>query len=149
MRERAWGRLLLHIFAQGYAGFPWLSVLLQSQVRFLLRWRADYHLADLQGNQKSPGRLTGHLHAWAQAPGWDAVHQRTIMLKVLALPVSHPDPTLAGQSFWLVVCRRDHNLLPWYLLTNEPITCVDDLWTLVAGLFPTLANRTDVARVQK
>jgi hypothetical protein len=37
-------------------------------------WRADSHLADLQGTQKSPGRLTGHLHAWAQARGWDAVH---------------------------------------------------------------------------
>jgi len=30
-----------------------------------------------------------------------------------------------------VVCRRDHNLPPWYLLTAEPITCTDDLWTLV------------------
>jgi len=31
-------------------------------------------------------------------------------LLVLALPVSHPDPTLAGQFFWLVVCRREHKL---------------------------------------
>ena len=38
---------------------------------------------------------------------------------------------MADQPLWLVVCRRDHNLLPWYLLTNEPITSVDDLWTLV------------------
>jgi hypothetical protein len=39
-----------------------------------------------------------------------------------------------------VVCRRDHTLPPWYLLTAEPITDADDLWTLVAGVFPALAN---------
>jgi hypothetical protein len=129
--RRTWGRLLLHIFDQGFAGFPWLLTLVQAQVRFLLRWKTDYHLCNQQGHKKSPGQLTGHLRAWAQAPGWDAIHQRTITLKVLALPVFHPDPALASQPLWLVVCRRDHNLLPWYLLTNEPITSVDDIWTLV------------------
>jgi hypothetical protein len=63
-----------HIFDQGYAGFPWLLILVQSQVRFLVRWKADYHLCDLQGHKKSPGRLTGRLRCWQQAPGWDAVH---------------------------------------------------------------------------
>ena len=129
--RRTWDRLLLHLFDQGFAGFPWLSILVESHLRFVLRWRADYHLCDLQGHKKRPGQLTGHLRAWEQTPGWDAVHQRTITLKVLALPVRHPERALADQVFWLVVCRRDHNLLPWYLLTNEPITCADDLWTLV------------------
>lgn len=100
-------------------------------MRFLLRWRADYHLCDLQGHKKRPERLTGSLRCWQQAPGWDTVNQRTIQLKVLALPVRHPDPALADQCFWLVVCWRDHNLPPWYLLTNEPISSADDLWTLV------------------
>jgi hypothetical protein len=59
--QHTWGRLLLHIFDQGFAGWPWLVVLVQSQVRFLLRRIADYHLCDLQGNKKSPGRLTRHL----------------------------------------------------------------------------------------
>jgi hypothetical protein len=129
--RRTWGRLLLRIFDQGLAGFPCLLVLVESQVRFLLRWNADYHLCDRRGNKKSPGRLTGWLKPWQQAPGWDAVHQRTILLKVPAIPVHHPDPALASQQFWLIVCRRDHHLFSWYLLTNEPITCVDDLWTLV------------------
>jgi Transposase DDE domain len=131
LAQHTWGQLLLHIFDQGFAGLPWLLTLIQFQVRFLVRWRADYDLCDLQGHKKSPGQLTGHQRAWQQAPGWDAVHQRTITLKVLALPVRHPDPVLADHSFWLVVCRRDHNLSPWYLLTNEPITSVDDVWTLV------------------
>jgi hypothetical protein len=126
-----WGRLLLHIFDQGFAGLPWLLVLVESQLRFLVRWKADYHLCDWAGHKNTPGRLTGHLRCWQQVPGWDAVHQRPIQLKVLAIAVHHPDRALADQSLWLVVCRRDHNLLPWYLLTNEPITSVDDLWTLV------------------
>jgi len=33
--QRTWGRLLLHTFDQGYAGFPWLLILVQSQLRFL------------------------------------------------------------------------------------------------------------------
>ena len=140
--RRTWGHLLLHIFDQGFAGFPWLSILLESHLRFVLRWKADYPLCDWQGHKKSPGQLTGHLRAWAQTPGWDAVHQRTITLKVLALPVHHPDPTLSDQCLWLVVCRRDHNLLPWYLLTNEPITCADDLWTLVFAYSRRLQTRT-------
>lgn len=129
--RRTWGQLLLHLFDQGFAGLPWLLVLVESQLRFLLRWNAGYHLCDGAGHKNTPGRLTGHLRCWQQAPGWDAVHQRSIQLKVLAIAVHHPDQALAGQSLWLVVCRRDNNLLPWYLLTNEPITSVDDLWTLV------------------
>src|SRR5260370_32062854 len=65
--QHNWGRLLLHIFDQGFAGLPWLVVLGEAQVRFVLRWRADYHLCDLQEHKKSPGQLTGHLRAWQQA----------------------------------------------------------------------------------
>ncbi|HEY1353402.1 MAG TPA: hypothetical protein VGF67_27655 [Ktedonobacteraceae bacterium] len=75
--------------------------------------------------------MTGHLKAWQQIPGWDAVHQRTIPLKGLALPVRHPQQALANHSFWLVVCRRDHHLPPWDVLTNEPIENADDLWVPV------------------
>jgi hypothetical protein len=122
--RRTWGGLLRHLFDQGSAGFPWVSVLVQSPVRLVLRWRADSHLGDLLDRTKSPGQLTGRLRAWARAPGWDAVHQRTIQWSVLALPVPHPDSALAGPSFWLVVCRRDHHLPPWYRLSNEPINSV-------------------------
>ncbi|HEY1348388.1 MAG TPA: hypothetical protein VGF67_02025 [Ktedonobacteraceae bacterium] len=31
----------------------------------------------------------------------------------------------------LAVCRREQDLPPWYMLTSQPITCADDLWTLV------------------
>jgi hypothetical protein len=59
--KRTWGRLLLHIFDQGFAGLPWLLVLVESQLRFLLRRIADYHLCDWAGHKNTPGRLTGHL----------------------------------------------------------------------------------------
>jgi len=45
------------------AGFPWLLMLVESQVRFLLRRIADYFLCDLAGHKKGPGRLTAHLRA--------------------------------------------------------------------------------------
>jgi hypothetical protein len=69
---------------------------------------------------------------------------------VLALAVHHPEPALASQQFWLVVCRRDHNLPPWYVLTRETIENADDLGSLVFAYSRRwLANRAEVARVQK
>ncbi len=98
--QHTWGQAVLHIFDRGFAGLPWLLVLIESQARFLVRWKSDYHLCDLTGHKKSPGQLTGHLRAWQQGPGWDAAHQRTITLKVLARPVRHPDP--ASSRRWQI-----------------------------------------------
>jgi hypothetical protein len=41
--QRSWGQLLLHVFDQGFAGFPWLCILVESPVRFLVRWNAGDH----------------------------------------------------------------------------------------------------------
>jgi hypothetical protein len=56
-------------------------------------------------------------------------------LLVLALPVSHPDPTLAGQSFWLVVCRRDQNL-PTRVSVDSPSRSPGDRRSLDPGRGP-------------
>jgi hypothetical protein len=46
----------------------------------------------------------------------------------VVVPVRHPE--VRGQ-FWLVVSRPGKGLLPWYLLTNEPIQSEEDAWRLV------------------
>ena len=40
-RLLVWGRSVVHIFDQGFAGAFWLGVVLAFALRFVLRWRAD------------------------------------------------------------------------------------------------------------
>jgi hypothetical protein len=42
--------------------------------------------------------------------------------------VRHPD--YPEQQLWLVIARRKGGL-PWYLLTNEPITSAEDAWGIM------------------
>jgi len=36
-----WGRRVVHVFDQGFAGGLWLGLLLAFGLRFVLRWRKD------------------------------------------------------------------------------------------------------------
>lgn len=123
-----WGASVLHVFDRGYAGAPWLSLLHQAGVRFVLRWPARLHLEDRLG---IPGP------AWKHARGrktrshrqiWDAHHHLWRRGGVLALPVRHPG--YAG-PLWLVVSRRGKNHEPWYLLTNEVAETPKQMWRVV------------------
>src|SRR5437660_4132605 len=38
----SWGRKVVHVFDQGFAGGLWLGLLLAFALRFVLRWRKDY-----------------------------------------------------------------------------------------------------------
>ncbi len=46
-----WGPMVVHIFDQGTALAFWLGLLLAFDLRFVLRWRADYQLLDAQGHR--------------------------------------------------------------------------------------------------
>jgi len=70
--QHTWGRLLLHIFDRGFAGLPWLLVLVESQLRFVLRWPGRYKLLGPRtGWQPTKAweivmlsRFSGHLYTW-------------------------------------------------------------------------------------
>jgi hypothetical protein len=47
----SWGRQVLHVFDQGFAGSLWLGLLLAFALRFVLRWRGDYQLLDAEAQQ--------------------------------------------------------------------------------------------------
>jgi len=123
-----WGRRVIHIFDQGFAGRPWLGLCFQRQLRFILRWQKGYHLRDAQGNKRSPGRISGRKRSWGERRVWDARRQQWFQAGVVAIPVTHPD---YEQPLWLVVSRPGKGRPPWYLLTTEEITCEDDAWKIV------------------
>ena len=126
--QRQWGRRLLHIFDQGFAGSPWLGLCFQRQLRFILRWHKGYHLRDAEGTKRPPGRISGRRRSWGERRVWDARRQPCFQAGVVAIAVTHPE---YEQPLWLVVSRPGKGRPPWYLLTTAQITGQDDAWKIV------------------
>ena len=113
----SWGRQVVHVFDQGFAGSLWLGLVLAFALRFVLRWRGDYQLLDGQGNKRQAWKIAQGKRGWSQRTVGDSRRARWVQATVLVLPVGHPD--FPEQSLSLVVCRSQGRR-PWYLLTNEP-----------------------------
>ena len=126
---RRWGRRVVHLWDRGFAGAPWLGLALLYRVRFIVRWKKNYKLI------APDGRL---LQAWECARGKRSLDHRMIYdarrrcerkTGIVFLPVSLPD--LPDTPLTLVVSRPGKGRKPWYLITNEPVTSVDDAWRIV------------------
>jgi DDE family transposase len=125
---RRWGRRVIHVFDQGFAGSPWLGECFSRKLRFILRWKKEYHLRDAEGKKRRVGRISGRRRSWGERQVWDARRRGWFQAGVVAIPVTHPD---YAQPLWLVVSRPGKGYPPWYLLTTEEITCEDDAWNVV------------------
>jgi hypothetical protein len=123
-----WRRWVLHVFDQGKAFSFWLGLLFAFLLRFVLRWKKEYQLVDAQGNRRAAWKIARGKGGWQERTVWDCRHHRWVRASILALPVRHPDHL--DQPLWLVIA---HNFggLPWYLLTNEPITGAQDAWGMM------------------
>lgn len=123
-----WERGVLHIFDQGFASSFWLGLLLAFSLRFVLRWKKDYQLLDAQGNRRAAWKIAQGKRGWQERMVWDSRRHLWVRASILAFPVHHPN--YPEQSLWLVIARRKGGL-PWYLLTNELITCAEDAWRIM------------------
>jgi hypothetical protein len=126
--QRRWGWRLVHVWDRGFAGQPWLDAAFRQSARFVLRWPKRYTLLNLHGEKRPAWQLTRGLRSWEHRLLWDARRRCERKTGVLAVPVydgeRHP-------NLWLVVARSGKGREPWYLLTNEPITCAADAWRVV------------------
>jgi hypothetical protein len=123
-----WGQWVLHVFDQGKASSFWLGLLFAFTLRFVLRWKKEYQLVDAQGNRRAAWKIARGKRGWQERTVWDCRRHQWVTASILALPVHHPDHP--EQALWLVIARRKGGL-PWYLLTNEPITCSEDAWGIM------------------
>lgn len=123
---RRWGQRVCHVFDQGFAGKPWLSLLFAHRIRFILRWPGRYKLTDIAGNEQNAWQLVRGKRAWDHRLLWDARRHCSCKTGVLAVPVLY-----GTHSLVLVVARRGSGQPPWYLLTNEPVASVEELWRIV------------------
>jgi hypothetical protein len=108
--QQHWGRRIIHVFDQGFAGSPWLGECFQRHLRFILRWHKKYHLCDAEGNKRPVGRISGRRRSWGERQVWDARRRQWFQAGVVAIPVTHPD---YQQPLWLVVCRPGKGRPPW------------------------------------
>jgi hypothetical protein len=125
---RRWGRKLLHVFDRGYAGTPWLGIVLEQGVRFVLRWPKGYHLVDPTGQKRPAWQIARGRKSWDHRLLWDVRRRAYVRVGVLAFRVRHPE---YEEALWLVVARTRGKNEPWYLLTTEPIHTAADAWKVV------------------
>jgi hypothetical protein len=124
-----WGKMVIHLWDRGFAGTPWLGLALLYQVRFIVRWNKNYKLIDPKGRR---------LKAWECSRGKRSLDHRLIhdarrrcerKTGIVFLTVHVPD--FPDFPLTLVVSRPGKGRKPWYLITNEPISSVEDAWRVV------------------
>ena len=124
-----WGRRVVHGFDRGYAGGPWLSLLLAHHLRGLVRWPNGWYLHDATGKARKAWQIVQGKRAVEQRLIWDARRQVHRTMGVLWTQVTHPEHP--DTPLWLVVSRPGKGLPPWYLLTTEEIKSADDAWKVI------------------
>lgn len=125
---RRWGRQVVHIWDQGFAGAPWVKQAVAHQARFILRWKKKYQLETRDGQVRPAWQCTRGKRSLDHRLIHDARRRCERKTGVLYLPVRVPD---VPGWLWLVVARPGRGRTPWYLLTNEPMTDVEAAWQIV------------------
>ncbi len=123
-----WGRRVLHVWDRSFAGGPWLTLLSAYHLRFIIRWPKGYKLVTVAGERRKAWQIARGKRTWDYREVWDARRHCWRKTGVFALPVGHAE---VEEQLWLVISRPGKGREPWYLLTNEPISTVEDAWTIV------------------
>jgi hypothetical protein len=129
LTAQAWGRSVLHVWDRGFAGQPWLTQALQADVRFVVRWPGRYKLVDAQGHERKAWQILQGKRSRDHQRLWFARYQCWCDTGVVAVPVTHP--AFPQHPLWLIASRPGGGRKPWYLLTNEPVARLADLWRVV------------------
>ncbi|RRR75367.1 MAG: hypothetical protein EI684_04950 [Candidatus Viridilinea halotolerans] len=126
--RQQWGRQVRHVWDRGFAGTPWLNQVLETNLRFVLRWPKRYMLLDPWGERRKTWEIARGKRAWSTRQLYDPKRKAHQTVGVLAISVTHPEH---ARPLWLVVARRKGGKEPWYLLTSDPIRTADDAWAVV------------------
>jgi hypothetical protein len=120
---------VLHIFDRGFAGAPWLGVLFDYHIYFVMRWTLNYKLLDEQGRERKAWQITRGKRSIDHLMLWD-IHTRSYRRTgIVVAAVRHP--AFPQYPLWLVVSRPGKGRKPWYLLTNEPVLTKEDAQRVV------------------
>jgi hypothetical protein len=96
---QSWGQGVLHLFDRRYAGAPWLGIVLEQRIRFVIRWPERYHLVDDRGRERSAWQMSRSQRSWEARYVQHTRRADWRMVGVLAVPVTHrdsPTPVAGG-----------------------------------------------------
>ena len=122
------GREVIHVFDQGFAGGPWLGAMLEAEVRFVVRWQKKYALVDATGRRPAWQIMRGKRSQDTKRIR-DARRRQERKMGIVVVPVRHP--AYLDVPLWLVVSRPGKGRKPWYLLTNEPVPSPAEGWRIL------------------
>ncbi len=125
---KAWGRDVRHLWDREFASGLWLRVMLESNIRFVLRWKKRNKLLDTWGEARKAWEITRGKRSMNYRYLRDTQTGERHKVGVLVVCVTHPTH---AQPLWQVVARPGRHYEPWYLLTSDPIRSVEDAWGVV------------------
>jgi Transposase DDE domain len=123
---RQWGNLLLHIFDQGASSGPWLQVLEQLRVFFLIRWQKKHHFFDATGVEKKLWEIGRGKKYYSHKEIHDLSTGQKMPCDIWWAPVRHEDYT---QQLYLVKVRVKKEVM--YLVTNLCVRTEEQAWEMV------------------
>jgi hypothetical protein len=124
------------MFATSPRGYPdrefasrsWLRLMLDANIRFVLRWKKRQKLLSSWGEARPAWEITRGKRSWEYRHLRDTHTGERHKVGVVAVCVTHPEH---AQPLWLVVAQPGRHYESWYLLTSDPIRTAEDAWAVV------------------
>lgn len=123
---RKWGDLFLHIYDRGSASGPWLRVLQQLRVKFVIRWKKGHFFFNAQGAKKKLWQIGQGKKYLSHQEIRDSHTGEKMPCDIWWAPIWHESYTY---QLYLVKVRVKKHV--WYLVTNEPVKTADQAWEIV------------------
>ena len=123
------GKKVIHVFDQGYAGAPWLKVLFQHSQHFILRWNKGYNLLDENKRELPCWQLVRGKRSLSRRIIKDTPRREKRRMGIYYQAVFHPN--WPKKKLYLVILRPGKGHSPIYILTNLKITSAKKAWTVV------------------
>jgi hypothetical protein len=126
-----WGSQVIHVWDRGFAGAPWLLQAFRARLRFIVRWKKANYLIDERGQRRIASDISRRKRSVDHRMIYDAKRRCQRKTGIVFFRVQLPDAPYL--PLWMIVLRPGAGRQPWFLLTNEYITSVDDAWRIVLG----------------
>jgi Transposase DDE domain len=123
---RKWGGLLLHVFDQGASSGPWLQVLEELRVKFVIRWKKEHEFSDASGVRKKLWQIGQGKKYFAHQVIHNLATGYKMPCDVWWAPIRHEAFT---QQLYLVKVRFPQGVM--YIVTNMPIKTEEQAWEIV------------------
>lgn len=123
---RQWGNQLLHIFDQGASSGPWLRVLEELRVSFVIRWNKRHEFIDVAGVRKKLWEIGRGKKYRAHKEIRDLSTGQKMPCDIWWASVRHE---ASQQQLFLVKVRVKAGVM--YLVTNQRIKTEEQAWEIV------------------